>query len=73
MVVKPKKTSEKQTITLFDIDRDDSRYQKGQKLIQFKMNFMGEGFTPYDKYIPTADFFQYVILLRNVKAMTPLK
>jgi hypothetical protein len=60
------------TITLFKINAINSPYLTSQHLITIKSRVFGENITP-QKGSSTADYFQYVFLLRNSKALSRLK
>lgn len=68
-----KKASEKNTSTLFNISKENSPYRGSSKLITSKSNFINQQIAPYDKNLSTSDFVQYVILIRNSQALSPLK
>lgn len=68
-----KKASERNTCTLFNITKENSPYFKSKKLITSKSNFINQPIAPYDKNLSTPDFVQYVILIRNSQALTPIK
>lgn len=63
--------SKPNTITLFKINSQNSPYNKSQSLINVKSRLFGENITP-KKNTFTTDYFQYVFLLRNSKALTKL-
>jgi hypothetical protein len=67
-----KKVTDKNTITLFNIENTDSPYWNSQKLGVNKTNFIPGQLIPSDRDTPTVCFFQYVFLLRNSKALRPL-
>nr|WP_121272883.1 hypothetical protein [Pedobacter schmidteae] len=67
-----KALSEPNTTTLFNINAQHSPYQKSQYLIHIKSRIFGENVIP-QKGTFTTDYFQYVFLLRNSKALTKLK
>ena len=67
-----KKLSEPNTMTLFKLNSQNSPYTKNQNLITVKSRFIGENINP-QKGTYTTDYFQYVFLLRNSKALTKLK
>jgi len=60
------------TMTLFKINSQKSPYFKSQSLITVKSRIFGENIVP-QKGAFTTDYFQYVFLLRNSKALTKLK
>lgn len=68
-----KEASKENTITLFNLEQENSPYRNSQKLITNKTNFINQDLTPYDVNSVTTDFFQYVAFLRNAKAITPIK
>ena len=67
-----KELSKPNTITLFKINAKNSPYIKSQHLINVKSRVFGENIIP-QKGTFTTDYFQYVFLLRNSKALTKLK
>lgn len=68
-----KEASSKNTNTLFRLDGSGSPYVKSQKLINAKTNFINQNMFPYNKDASVLDFCQYIFLLRNSGAITPLK
>jgi len=67
-----KEVSEPNAITLFKLDANNSPYLKSQKLVTVKSRAFGENIVPL-KDASVNDYFQYVFLLRNSKALTKLK
>lgn len=67
-----KELSKPNSVTLFKIDSKSSPYLKSQHLINVKSRVFGENIVPR-KGTFTTDYFQYVFLLRNSKALTKLK
>jgi hypothetical protein len=67
-----KALSKPSTITLFKLNSPNAPYYKLQNLIQVKSRVFGENMVP-EKGTNTCDYFQYVFLLRNSKALTKLK
>nr|WKN35215.1 hypothetical protein K4G66_22820 [Tunicatimonas sp. TK19036] len=65
--------TEENTITLFDLDAPASPYTATQRLAGVKVNLMGSDVLPTDESQSTTDLFQYVVLIRNSKALTGLK
>ena len=62
--------TEERTTTLFDLEVAGSPYRSSQRLARVKMSLMEEGPLPAGKTSPTTDFFQYVVLIRDGKALT---
>ncbi|MGG7551818.1 hypothetical protein ACQ7CX_14460 [Chryseobacterium arthrosphaerae] len=60
------------SITLFRLNAKNSPYQNSGKLITVKSRMFGDSFTPKEN-TSTLDYFQYAVLLRNSKALTPLQ
>lgn len=60
------------SINLFKLDAKDSPYSKSDKLITIKSRIFGESFNP-QQGTSTLNYFQYMVLLKNSKALTPLK
>lgn len=67
-----KELSKPESITLFKLNAKNSPYLKSQNLITVKSRAFGENIMPLKDAV-TADYFQYVFLLRNSKALTKLK
>lgn len=67
-----KELSKPSTITLFKLNSHNSPYFKSKNLISIKSRAFAESITP-EKEKHTTDYFQYVFLLRNSKALTKLK
>ena len=67
-----KEVSKPNSITLFKLNSKNSPFLKSQRLISVKSRVFGENIVP-EKGTSTTDYFQYVFLLRNSKALTRLK
>ncbi|MCR4030794.1 MULTISPECIES: hypothetical protein [Flavobacterium] len=67
-----KEISKPNAITLFKLNSNNSPYLKSQNLITVKSRAFGENIVPLENS-SAADYFQYVFLLRNSKALTKLK
>jgi hypothetical protein len=67
-----KELSKPNSITLFKINSQNSPYFTSQHLINVKSRVFGENITPENGTV-TTDYFQYVFLLRNSRALTKLK
>lgn len=67
-----KELSKPNSITLFKLNSKDSPFLKSQHLISVKSRVFGESIVP-TKGTFTTDYFQYVFILRNSKALTKLK
>ena len=67
-----KETSKPDAITLFKLNSKNSPYLNSQNLITVKSRAFGENIVPLKDSFVT-DYFQYVFLLRNSKALTKLK
>lgn len=67
-----KELSNRNSITLFKLNLKNSPFLKSQNLISVKSRVFGENIIP-EKGTFTTDYFQYVFLLRNSKALTKLK
>lgn len=59
-------------ITVFKLNANHSPYQQADKLISIKSRMFGESFTPQPN-THTLDYFQYVAITRNSKALTPIQ
>jgi hypothetical protein len=66
----PQQVTEKNTVTLFNLDAENSPYRTSQLLAGVKVNFFGGNILPHSHNQSTTDLFQYMILLRNAKAVT---
>lgn len=60
------------SINLFKLNSKDSPYKTSDKLISVKSRMFGESFTAVQG-TSTLDYFQYIVLLKNSKALTPLE
>lgn len=60
------------SITLFKLNAHHSPYQHADKLISVKSRMFGESFNPQEN-THTLDYFQYVVITRNSKALTPIQ
>ncbi|WP_294965701.1 hypothetical protein [uncultured Flavobacterium sp.] len=67
-----KELSKPESITLFKLNAKNSPYLKLQNLITVKSRAFGENIVPL-KDASATDYFQYVFLLRNSKALTKLE
>lgn len=67
-----KEVTDENTMTLFSLVGEDSPYHTNQNLAGLKVNFFGPDVLPSNKDIPTTDFFQFIILNRNSKALTKI-
>lgn len=68
-----KKASNKNQTTLFNLKAVKSPYFKSKKIITMKTNFFNQVITPFNEQLSTTDFVQYSIIIRNSKALTPIK
>ncbi|OCA77665.1 hypothetical protein BBH99_11385 [Chryseobacterium contaminans] len=60
------------SITLFKLNAKNSPYQHADKLISVKSRMFGESFAPQQN-THTLDYFQYAVITRNSKALTPIQ
>lgn len=60
------------SIHLFKLDSKESPFLTSDKLVSIKSRMFGENFTPQQS-TSTLDYFQYIVLLKNSKALTPLQ
>lgn len=67
-----KEFAQPNSITLFKLNGNNSPYQHADKLISVKSRMFGESFTPQEN-THTLDYFQYVVVTRNSKALTPIQ
>lgn len=65
-----KAITEPNTITLFNLNGDGSPYKSSNNLAGIKVNFFAKDVLPRSSEYSTVDYFQYVILGRNSKALT---
>lgn len=63
---------ESNSINLFKLDSKESPYLTSDKLVSIKSRMFGENFTPQQS-TSTLDYFQYVVVLKNSKALTPIQ
>lgn len=68
-----KEVTKERTVTLFNLEAANSPYNDSQRLMRVNVNFLGEDILPGDESQSTIDFFQYVILSRNSKALTKIE
>ncbi len=68
----PQQVTEKNSITLFNLEKEQSPYRTNQLLAGIKVNFFGGNILPHSATQYTTDFFQYMILVRNSKALTKI-
>lgn len=66
-----KALSKPNAITLFKLNSDNSPYSKSQDLLYLKSRLFGDNMIP-GKGLFTTDYFQYIFILRNSKALTRL-
>ena len=59
-------------VTLFNLNASDSPYKNTQRLMGVQINLLGQEVLAYDDKKPTTDFFQYVLLMRGSKALSPM-
>ncbi len=67
-----KELAEPNSISIFNLNVKNSPYKSSQNLIQIKSRLFGENFTPKEN-LKTTDYFQYVAILRNSEALTPIQ
>lgn len=67
-----RKVTKENTITLFNLEKENSPYRENQSLAKLKVNYFGNDIFPNKKTQSTTDFFQYVILIRNSAALTKI-
>ncbi len=60
------------SINLFKLDAGSSPYKTSDKLISIKSRIFGENFVPVAG-TSTLDYFQYIVLIKNSKALTALE
>lgn len=65
-----KAASEANTITLFDLDAEGSPYRQNQRLSTIYVNLFGDDIAPNRTTQNTTDFYQFVFLIRNSRALT---
>jgi hypothetical protein len=59
-------------ITLLNLNAADSPYKKSQRLMGVKINLLGQEVLPSNDKQPMTDFFQYVLIMRGSKALSPV-
>ncbi|KAF2513403.1 hypothetical protein [Flavobacterium foetidum] len=67
-----KEVSKPNSITLFKLNSENSPYFKSQNLVYLKSRLFGDNIIPKENAFAT-DYFQYVFLLRNSKALSKMK
>ena len=69
-----KKASKKNTVTLFNLTQNGSPclVSGSSKYLNTKVNFLNQQIFPYNEHLAMSDFVQYVIFVRNAKAMSPI-
>ncbi len=65
-----KEVTEPNTISIFNLNGEDSPYKKSKNLAGIKVNFLGNDILPLNQETVTPDYFEYVVLGRNAKALT---
>jgi len=68
-----KKVTTPHTVTLFKLDNTSSPYRQSQQLAETRVNLVGQDLRPAQQDLSTTDFFQYVLLIRNSQALSPLQ
>lgn len=61
------------SITLFHLNKPNSPYGKSQRLAGIKVNVVGEDVLPNNLQQATTDFYQYVMLIRGSKSLSPIE
>jgi hypothetical protein len=67
-----KAVTRENSITIFRLDAKNSPYPGSPKLAQVKVLIPGQSITPDNETGTVAPAFQYVVLIRNSKALEPL-
>ncbi|WP_347218552.1 hypothetical protein [Chryseobacterium sp.] len=67
-----KDSAKPNSVTLFKLNANNSPYQHADQLISIKSRMFGESFTPQEN-THTLDYFQYVVITKNSKALTPIQ
>jgi len=65
-----KEVTKPNTVSIFNLHGVESPYKSSQNLAGMKVNFFGEDILPLNSKNSTVDYFQYVILGRNSKALS---
>jgi len=65
-----KEVTKPNTISIFNLNGIEAPYKSSQNLAGIKVNFFGEDLLPENSEYTTIDFFQYVLLGRDSKALT---
>jgi hypothetical protein len=68
-----KAVTQENSITIFKLEGQNSPYRHSPKLAQVKVLIPGQSLTPDPEAGTDDPAFQYVILIRNSKALEPLK
>ena len=59
-------------ITLFNLNAANSPYKNSQRLMGIKINLLGDEVLANNDKQVTTDFFQYVLIMRGSKALSPV-
>ena len=59
-------------ITLLNLNAPNSPYKNSQRLMGIKINLLGDEVLPNNAQQVTTDFYQYVLIMRGSKALSPL-
>jgi hypothetical protein len=59
-------------VTLFNLNAENSPYKKSQRLMGVKINLLGDSVLPNNDKQATTDFFQYVLIMRGSRALSPV-
>jgi hypothetical protein len=68
-----KNVAQPNAITLLNLNGDNSPYKKSQRLMGVQINLLGQEVLPNNEQQPTTDFFQYVLIMRGSKALSPVQ
>jgi hypothetical protein len=60
------------SITLLNLNAANSPYRNSQRLAGIKINLLGQEVLPNNEKQVTTDFFQYVLIMRGSKALSPV-
>ncbi len=59
-------------VTLLNLNAANSPYKNSQRLMGVKINLLGQEVIPNNDKQATTDFFQYILLMRGSKALSPV-
>ena len=61
------------SMTIFHLNNQNTPYKNSQRLAGIKVNVLGDEVLPNNEKQVTTDFYQYVILMRGSKSLSPIE